>query len=276
MSAAKVHPAPQESAADNKGAPENQHSGTGGKQPLKGHHSSEEEEHDIREVHDDGENLFHPGEAGGANSKGGPGDGSEPGALAPLDLDKVHAGEEPGQGDAEDAEHAHGEAPNGGFCGSLLTLIDGTWFNVIITIATVYALFGDDLRLWLTDKSADVAFSAVTIVALALFSFEFIVNCFARPYFACPPSFFFYLDLVATLSLVPDIVWVQEAISGGGTLSDVRAGRAARAGTRAGRIVRIIRLVRLVRILKLYKSVKNTGVLKRRRSSTLVAVGVDG
>ena len=151
---------------------------------------------------------------------------------------------------------------SGGCCGELLFFIDGTVFNVIITIATMYALFGDDLRLWLTDKKVDDIFYGFSTVALALFFFEFFVNCFARPYFACPPSFFFYLDLVSTLSLVPDIGWIWEFIAGGGTdLSDVRAGRAARAGTRAGRIVRIIRLIRLIRIVKLYKSAKTAGVL---------------
>lgn len=228
-------------------------------------------------MHDDGKNLFHPGEAGASPQKGGAG-GS--GNLA-LDLDKVGSNSssvaaQPGRSDSKGDVDAPVEPPSPSICNQLLIMTDGTWFNVIITIATMYALFGDDLRLWLTDKSVDNVFFALSSVALALFAFEFIVNCFARPYFACPPSFFFYLDLVATLSLLPDIGWIWDEISGSGTdLSDVRAGRAARAGTRAGRIVRIIRLVRLIRIVKLYKSVKRTGVLKRRRSSTLV-VGVDG
>lgn len=72
-------------------------------------------------------------------------------------------------------------------------------------------------------------------------------------------SFYFWLDLVATVSLLTDIGWIYNKLVGGGDISTsnassasslARAGRGARIGTRAGRIVR---LVRLIRIVKLYK-----------------------
>lgn len=72
-------------------------------------------------------------------------------------------------------------------------------------------------------------------------------------------GFYFWLDLIATVSLITDIGWIYNEIVGGGSISAsnasqasslARAGRGARVGTRAGRIVR---LVRLIRIVKLYK-----------------------
>lgn len=72
-------------------------------------------------------------------------------------------------------------------------------------------------------------------------------------------GFYFWLDLIATVSLITDIGWIYNEIVGGGDISAsnasqasslARAGRGARVGTRAGRIVR---LVRLIRIVKLYK-----------------------
>merc|ERR1719161_2905824 len=76
-------------------------------------------------------------------------------------------------------------------------------------------------------------------------------------------SFFFWLDTIATASLIPDIKWIVDPLTAmygggedqaaGGQGSVARAGRASRAGTRAGRIVRLVRLVRLIRIVKLYK-----------------------
>lgn len=75
-------------------------------------------------------------------------------------------------------------------------------------------------------------------------------------------GFYFWLDLVATLSLISDIGWIWDKMTGTEDVNAgnaeqasqlARAGRGARVGTRAGRIVRIIRLIRLIRIVKLYK-----------------------
>lgn len=82
-------------------------------------------------------------------------------------------------------------------------------------------------------------------------------------------SFYFWLDLVATLSLITDIEPLWNLIIGEKTLTGkqkeqesdtgelARGSRGARIGTRAGRIVRVIRLIRLVRIIKLYKAAEN-------------------
>jgi len=102
-----------------------------------------------------------------------------------------------------------------------------------------------------------VTFWTLSTIALFLFFFEFVAFSLAKPGYLF--SFYFWLDLIATLSLIPDIGFIDVASIFSGDDGDVgsadqaRAGRAARAGTRAGRVVRIIRLVRLVRIMKLYK-----------------------
>ncbi|KRX00510.1 Adenylyl cyclase class-3/4/guanylyl cyclase [Pseudocohnilembus persalinus] len=70
-------------------------------------------------------------------------------------------------------------------------------------------------------------------------------------------SFFFWLDIISTVSLILDIQVISNAIfynSGNQAVNTVnlaRAGRASRIGTKAGRVVR---LVRLIRIVKLYKA----------------------
>ena len=81
-------------------------------------------------------------------------------------------------------------------------------------------------------------------------------------------GFYFWLDLISTLSLITDIGWVMNAMMGtsdsGGDASNAqsatklaRAGRGARIGTKAGRVARVIRLIRLIRIVKLYKTANN-------------------
>lgn len=127
-----------------------------------------------------------------------------------------------------------------------------------MTALTMYALFGDDIKLLLFQKSADSTFDVMTTISMAAFLFEIVVSSVAKTeeYLF---SFYFWLDVIATLSLILDISWAWDAMTGtvdveASQLTQLmRAGRGARVGTKAGRIVRIVRILRLVRIMKLYK-----------------------
>lgn len=124
-------------------------------------------------------------------------------------------------------------------------------------LITVFALFADDFRLTVTNKSSDDGFSAAMIVCLILFTTEIILACISKPEYRF--SFFFWLDVLSTVSLIFDINWIWNAIQGKVSSNLVqstqiaRASRASRAGTRAARIIRVIRVIRLIRIVKLYK-----------------------
>ncbi|CAD7957137.1 unnamed protein product [Amoebophrya sp. A120] len=134
-------------------------------------------------------------------------------------------------------------------------------FAVVMTLLTFYALVGDDLRLALTEKQHDPIFNGMTYASILIFSFEVLVYTWGKAdYYG---GFFFYLDIVSTLSLVLDITTLAEELftspedeggggQGGGGVA--RVGRASRMGTRMGRVVRVIRVIRLVRIFKLYKA----------------------
>lgn len=144
--------------------------------------------------------------------------------------------------------------------------------QILITIMIFFALFGDDFRLAVFAKSADDVFQGITVFCLLVFFTELVVNL------ACMPDwrlgFYFWLDLIATVSLIFDITWITDAIAGNtsdsetilleseespgdddeeGSAAALKVGRASRAGTKAGRVVRIVRLIRLVRLVKLYK-----------------------
>merc|ERR1719316_837724 len=138
-----------------------------------------------------------------------------------------------------------------------------------MTFITIWALFGEDIRIARSLAEADIVYMYLTIVCLLMFSIEITVSCIGKPDF--PWSFFFYLDVVATSSMLFDIKPVMdflvslfagdedEAEDGGGESQagqQAKAGRAGRAGAKAGRVVRIIRLIRLVRIFKLWKQVE--------------------
>ena len=141
---------------------------------------------------------------------------------------------------------------------SLQAIIDHKLFGLVMALFTVFALFGDDIRLSTCAKSSDDVFFGISAVTFLAFLAELLLTHFARSDYT--GGFYFWLDFIAMLSIVPDIGWLWEPLTGtgDGQGSDVgqealKAGRASRAGTRAGRLVRIIRLVRLVRLVKLYK-----------------------
>lgn len=79
---------------------------------------------------------------------------------------------------------------------------------------TVYALIGDDIRILSTDKDADIVFTVLNIMALTLFAVELILSSIGvKDYFG---SFFFWLDLISTISIVLDIEPVANGLLGQG------------------------------------------------------------
>jgi len=120
-----------------------------------------------------------------------------------------------------------------------------------MTLLTIYALIFDDIRIMSFSKETDEIFFGFTSAALVIFLGEMGLSCYAQPnYFN---SFFFWLDLVSSLSMVPDIGWIWQLIineqDNSGATDIVQYARAGR----TTRVIRVIRLVRLLRIMKLYK-----------------------
>ena len=97
--------------------------------------------------------------------------------------------------------------------------VDHNVIQVLMTIVTIYALLGDDLKLLTTTLEADDFFTAATAISLVLFMLELILASIGKEdYFN---SFFFWLDLVSTLSLVTDIPPIMNAIVGDTASNDV-------------------------------------------------------
>lgn len=74
-------------------------------------------------------------------------------------------------------------------------------------------------------------------------------------------SFFFWLDVVAVLSMIPDIPYIYEPLFDLFGISiysidvevDTSSSRDTRTSSYSGRVLGSIRFIRLVRIVKLYK-----------------------
>jgi len=149
------------------------------------------------------------------------------------------------------------------FAQRTIRILDDKYFVSAMTLATIYALFADDIRLCVCPISADNFFFGISCIVLAMFFSELCMNCIARPGYAphCQPTlaawarFYFWLDLIATVSIIPDIGWLWDLITGGGDTSEngaIKSARASRAAAKAGRVVRLVRLVRLVKLYKMH------------------------
>lgn len=84
--------------------------------------------------------------------------------------------------------------------------VEGKWVTTIMTLVTLFALFGDDFRLWFFDSNVDPYYYGLICGSFVLFSTEVLLNSCVQDDFKY--SFFFWLDIVATLSLIVDIKWL--------------------------------------------------------------------
>ena len=203
-------------------------------------------------------------------------------------------------------------------------LLDSATINVIMFFATIFVLFGDDVRLAFLDPTADDSYFAIASVVLFAFIIEIILQSVAKPEYLSLPkcqkpttfrevlallsfgSFYFWLDVIATASLVPEvsvccphplpcpppppllhtflpsiaglvlqIPWIAgtEDSAANENIETARAGRASRAGARAGRVVRFIRLVRILRIVKVYKYAREIRANRMAQQREAAAAG---
>ena len=138
--------------------------------------------------------------------------------------------------------------------------LDHYWTMGFMTALTVYALFFDDIRILAFPKQADDAFFGITLVGIILFTIEVCLGAYALPGYV--GSFFFYLDIISTLTMIPDCGWIWNQIIEGG--SEGSAATDLAKTTRAARVVRVIRIFRLIRLLRIAKLYKQTKLAQKK------------
>lgn len=131
-------------------------------------------------------------------------------------------------------------------------------FDDMIMAMTLFVLFADPIRLLAAHKDDDFGFEVANSICLFSFIAEFIATTWSkttweslRPmrYKGFFNSFYWYLDLLAILSMFPDINWIANGMSIG-NLSESVGGNSSISGV--GKIFRLMRLVRLVRLYKIF------------------------
>jgi len=128
-----------------------------------------------------------------------------------------------------------------------LKFTEHKYFVTVMMFATFGALFGTDLWEFCGPPPIETDFIIYSIMAVCFFVFllEFSLLTWSKDGYSL--SFFWWLDLLAAISLLPDALMAAQidliTLLGGGTsmLTITRAGRAARAGTRAVRIISVLK-----------------------------------
>jgi hypothetical protein len=174
------------------------------------------------------------------------------------------------------------------------SIIEGTTVSVIMSVFTVWAWFGNYILLSGTHKNADAAFEVIITIIFFCFITELLATCYCKPGYLNIPdfsikpgegykhilkklgtlgSFYFWLDLVASLTLILEVsgfayhscernivdavcfdcVKMNWIIGNGLQSNGPQQANTVQNGARAGRVLRLVRMVRLVRLVKLYK-----------------------
>lgn len=79
-------------------------------------------------------------------------------------------------------------------------------------IITVYALYGDDIKYLETRSDLDQIFNITTMLVILFFTIELIISSIVIDDYL--NSFYFWLDLLSTLSLILDLDWIWNSIVG--------------------------------------------------------------
>ena len=141
-------------------------------------------------------------------------------------------------------------------------LLQSHYVAGLMSVLTVYILFADDVRTAAFGVEVDEYFYGVAVGCLSLFTLDICLLFYSRPAYRF--SFYFYLDCIATISLIADIDWIWSQLIGPTNKSSAsnyhlqEAGKVTRTGTQAPRVLRIVRIIRLIRVTKLYKQAKLT------------------
>jgi hypothetical protein len=137
-------------------------------------------------------------------------------------------------------------------CTGTFSLISSIPFQIFITLLTIYSLFSDDLRITAFEKNADFGFDIVSIIMIGVFLIEIVLSWIAYEDYGC--SFFFFLDLISSLSIILDIGILTDLFENSSTYSISNIAASSRTTRVATRVVRIVKLFRIIRVMKLYKS----------------------
>ena len=88
--------------------------------------------------------------------------------------------------------------------------VENSKVQLFLLVVTLYALFADDYRTLTTQPDMDQAFDYFVLLCTLIFLAELFISVFCRPGFF--NSYYFYLDVISTISLLLDYSPVRNAL----------------------------------------------------------------
>ena len=85
--------------------------------------------------------------------------------------------------------------------------LDNRWFNLLLTVMTIFALFGQDFGALVAPNKYQPIFDSLILVGIATFVVELMLSFIVRPEYRW--TFFFYLDVISTLSMILDLSFIH-------------------------------------------------------------------
>jgi len=137
--------------------------------------------------------------------------------------------------------------------------LNNRFVEAFININIIWALFMEDMRIMFVPKEADEAIWITHIFVMMVFFAELMLRWYAQRGYA--GSFYFCLDLIASLTMIVDFVplFTSGQDVGAGPSDAFRTAKTARVGTRLTRLVRVLRIIRVLKLLIQARGLKRTG-----------------
>lgn len=89
--------------------------------------------------------------------------------------------------------------------------VENSKIQLFLLIVTFYALFADDYRTLVTKPDMDINFDIFVWICIAIFMIEIFISTISKSgYFN---SYYFYLDIISTASLILDFSPVRNALN---------------------------------------------------------------
>ena len=139
------------------------------------------------------------------------------------------------------------------------------YYQVIITILTVFVIFADDIRVLTLNKYQDDAFDYVQLTMMGIFFAELILSSLCIPNYLF--GFFFWNDLLSTASILMDVGLFTNAVFATGDADATNISiiaRQSKASRISMRAIRVAKLLRLLRLVKLYKAAVKTSEIREQ------------
>lgn len=114
-------------------------------------------------------------------------------------------------------------------------------------------------------KEQDFNVGIVNLTLFGIFMIEIIMNIKTEGYFC---SFYFYLDLISTITLLLDVDIITDTLFNQSSGSNFQVNTLiakSKASRAAARAVRVVKIFRLARVAKLYKSTQKARELNEER-----------